>query len=146
MRIYLPVSLNELFTGETLPAQECLAVTEQWQQLCESDDYDECAEAALDSAALLSWQTGAPLRLAVAADVDDDILSEGVDGVLSCERSVRWEEVASIHIDTPDMLSLCQRARMDEDTYEQLCAEPLSWFDVSERNLVVSLLRPMREQ
>ena len=145
MRVYFPLALTELAPSQLLRCDAGYGVTMKWQELCESEDIDECSEAALTTAAVDAWLAGEQLRMAVAVDMPDREVIAQNDGTVICKRAPEWTEVASIHIDTPDMASLCDAARESEDKFNELCSEPLSWFDASERANVYELIRATAE-
>lgn len=144
MRIYLPATA-EILGREFLEAELAFGPTSELKTaLAEYDPDEELVESvAMDLAAMASLrlltESQPPRRVVIAADADATPVREGALGQVRVDSAVNWENVVSIHLDGAEQEELVKQclASDDEELLGRLEAEPLEWFDISEREYLV---------
>ncbi|UZN01874.1 DUF6912 family protein [Cellulomonas sp. S1-8] len=145
MRVYLPVTLDELQHGSPvlLAPRVAHGVTPALRALWPDEDdegweYAAQAGAADESVVLLAARPGAPrLRVVVAADVPEACVraleAPPVPSALELVCGVDVSHVASVHVDEPAAVAdVTAAAAGDEAALERLGDRDLLWYDVSE--------------
>ncbi|MDQ0426558.1 DUF6912 family protein [Cellulomonas iranensis] len=145
MRVYLPVTLDELQHGSPvlLTPRVAHAVTPQLRATWPDEDeegweYAAQAGAADDSLVRVAGSPDAPpLRVVVAADVPDAavraLTDPPVPSAVELTAAVDLAAVVSVHVDEPEAAADV-RAVVDGDeaAIERLEERDLLWYDVSE--------------
>ncbi len=145
MRVYLPVTLDELQHGSPvlLTPRVVHAVTPQLRATWPDEDeegweYAAQAGAADDSLVRVAASPGAPaLRVVVAADVPDAavraLTDPPVPSAVELTSGVDLAAIVSVHVDEPEAAADV-RAVVDGDeaAIERLEERDLLWYDVSE--------------
>lgn len=127
----------------------------------DSEQAEDLAMTMSAMSCLQGKVAGYPGRIVAALDVNSQELgAENAPGVFAVKSGFDWERLMSLHVDSPDNLELCTqvRAQVPEELaaawsrgdfsdastdltaatspalelWEELAAEPLSWFDASE--------------
>ena len=161
MRIYLPVAVNEL-SKQQLYSRFAWTGNHDFCQLWGIDPLDEeqAEDMAMTMAAMSCLEVPASAyqgRIVAALDVEASEISASSDlGVFEVKTGFDWQRLVSLHLDSPEELELCQQVReavslesaaawcrgnfSGEDAqetsgwelWEELAAQPLSWYDQSE--------------
>lgn len=154
MRVYLPATLADLAGTEGLPPRRGHALTPALAAAlgiaagdrddAEAGEFQALVAAAGDSLAMLRARSdGPPVRVVVAADIDDVEIPQG-DPVPSAVLvpAVPWRTVVSFHVDDRtdgDGTDRLRAAIAGQAGAEDAVAElDLLWYDVSERADLVS--------
>lgn len=169
MRIYLPLADTELY-DQQLYSRFAWVGNDDFCQLwgIDSQDEEEAEDMAMTMAAMSCLENagGAYLgRIVAALDADSSEISATSDlGVFEVKTGFNWQRLVSLHLDSPENLELCQQVRevlpveqaafwcrgnfsgeeeqetLGWELWEELAAEPLSWYDRSELEYLRRLL------
>ncbi len=161
MRIYLPLAASEL-NNQQLYSQFAWTGNQEFCRLWGIDPLDEeqAEDIAMTMAAMSCLETvgdSYPGRIVAALDVDSgEINASSNPGIFAVKKGFDWQRLVSLHVDGSEELALCQQVRQavipkmaaawcrgnfsggeDQETpgwelWQQLAAEPLSWYDQSE--------------
>lgn len=158
MRIYLPITLDELPTATGQPGEISIRAvhtpTPQLAALLGTEDVEELEahaqlNAALDCLELLVVRPSAPRRRAVVAiDVEAHQITEDDRGSERSQRtpSLRWLtepidiwQADCIFVDEPDTAGLVNQALESGHLSQELIDADLLWYDVSELTQLANL-------
>lgn len=143
MRVYLPASVADLQDPRGLSARTAYAVTPGLRRALPDEDDEGLEFAAFLAAADASIDVCERGRVVVSADIAGATDGERVAEVAA--PAVPWDRVASIHIDDvsdQDCRDQLIAARAgDTAAREELGEADLLWYDVSERDEIIALLR-----
>lgn len=148
VRIYIPATSNDISREAILP-RTVHAVTPALSKVMPDEDEEVLESVAMLAAAddslrvlealAAGGETIRPLRVVIAAEVKDSVLSavEGIDELPTALRlngEVAWANVDSIHIDDAAVAELVVKSiGGDEEAFEAVADEDLMWYDVEER-------------
>lgn len=143
MRVYLPANVADLQDSRGLSPRIAYAVTPGLRQALPDEDDEGLEFAAFLAAADASIDACERSRVVVSADVADVKDGERVAEVTV--PAVPWSRVVSIHID--DLTDQDARDQLiaaragDMQAREDLGEADLLWYDASEREEIIALLR-----
>ena len=169
MRIYLPLADTELY-DQQLYSRFAWVGNDGFCQLwgIDSQDEEEAEDLAMTMAAMACLGNAGGVyqgRIVAALDADSSEISATSDlGVFEVKTGFNWQRLVSLHLDSPEDLELCQQVRAalpaeqaafwcrgnfsgeeEQETlgwelWQELAAEPLSWYDQSELDYLRRLL------
>lgn len=169
MRIYLPLADIELY-DQQLYSRFAWVGNHDFCQVwgIDSQDEEEAEDMAMTMAAMSCLENagGAYMgRIVAALDADSSEISATSDlGVFEVKTGFNWQRLVSLHLDSPEDLELCQQVRevlpveqaafwcrgnfsgeeeqetLGWELWQELAAEPLSWYDQSELEYLRRLL------
>lgn len=160
MRIYIPATMSDI-ASDVISERTVHAHTAQLEQAADLRDVplgerrDVLEAMAMNAAADDSLRrlvartetaekADEPRRVVIAAEVADSALeppseADQLPTTLSLVRPVHWKHVESIHIDDDEALDDISAAMTgDEAAFERSYEYELMWYDVSERDDLIS--------
>lgn len=130
---------GELAFGPTDTLWKALEDYGSDQDLVESVAMDIAAMASLE----LISENDLPRRVVIAADAKAEEMPQGALGQVQIEQDITWQDVVSIHVDGAENEPLVISAmdNLEPEVMEQLQAEPLEWFDITEKEYLTEAFR-----
>lgn len=145
MRIYLPATLDDLQSPQGLTPRVSYGATETLKSAVPDEDDEGWEFIAFLAAGDAAIESASASRIVVAADVTGGTEANSVAAIESTQ--VSWDQVSSIHIDDPSYTTLRDDLRAarngDEPARGRVNEADLLWYDVVEREQVITLLKDL---